>query len=85
MTLVVRSVFHCAFGKGGERVRRFLEELRAPPSRGARDRYPLFTPLLVLNGNRQRADRRRGSAPQLQRRSYEQELIHLILRQVFQP
>src|SRR2546422_596696 len=68
--------------------------LRAPPtlSAFARDTllpinpiFPLFLPLLALNGNRQRTERRRGSAPQLQGGGNEQELIHLILRQVFQP
>ena len=36
-----------------------------------------------LNGNRQRAERRPGSAADLQRGSNKQELIHFILRQVF--
>jgi hypothetical protein len=39
-----------------------------------------FRALLALNGNRQRSDRRGGSAPELQRRGNEQELVHLIFR-----
>src|SRR5215475_12653983 len=39
--------------------------------------------LPLLNGNCQRAERRAGSPPDLQRGSNKQELIHVIFRQVF--